>query len=70
MPVEVTSTNPLTFRLDNGETRVFGTYALDEDPHKVTVSRKRGCVVYPVGIFNHNTSSDALYHAVVEDNCR
>lgn len=66
-PVEVTRSNPLTFSLDGGNTVTFNGYRLDEDPHTLKVTRRRGCVDYTVGVFTHHSTVDQLYRAVVED---
>ena len=63
MPVEVTATNPLTFRHDDGRTETFRGYRFDEDSENVRITRPSGCAVYPVGTFNHNASID-IYSAV------
>lgn len=64
MPVEVTENNPLTFRLDDGTTRIFSGYSLNVHPHGVDVY----CDGKPADIcFGEHAIVDNIYRAVVED---
>lgn len=64
MPVKLTVYNPLTFRLDDGTTRVFSGYSLNVHPHGADIY----CDGRPTGIcFGEHADVGNIYGTVMDD---